>query len=60
MIHEHSQLADRLAFLFGGVALISLSQAAYLLTIIATVLSIVLATLRIHDRLRYGPQRGRE
>lgn len=57
---DHSQVAEKLAWAFGGVALISLSQAAYFLTILATLLSIVLATIRLHDRLRYGPQRGKE
>jgi hypothetical protein len=58
-MHDHSQLTERLAYLFGGVALISLSQAAFVLTIIATLLTIVLAVFRLHDRLKYGPQRDR-
>jgi hypothetical protein len=58
--HEHSQWAERLAYLFAGVAAVSLSQAAYALTIVATLLSIILAGFKLHDRLKYGPQRGRE
>lgn len=58
-MHEHSQWTERFAYLFGGVALISLSQAAYVLTIIATLLSIVLAVFKLHDRVRYGPARDR-
>lgn len=46
---------ERAAYVFAGVAAISLSQAAFTLTIIATLLSIVLAALKIHDRVRYGP-----
>jgi hypothetical protein len=39
---------------------VSLAQAAYALTIIATMLSIVLAGFKLHDRIRYGPGGGRE
>lgn len=55
MMQDHGHWAERLAYLFGGVAVISLSQAAYALTIIATVLSIILASFKLHDRIRYGP-----
>jgi hypothetical protein len=57
MTSDHSHWAERLAYLFGGVALISLSQAAYALTILATLLSIVLAGFKLHDRIKYGPSK---
>jgi hypothetical protein len=60
MAHEHSQWVERFAYVFAGVAAVSLSQAAYALTILATLLSIILAAFKLHDRLRYGPVRGRE
>ena len=56
MTHEHSQWAERLAYLFGGVALISLAQAAYILTIVATLISIALGCFKLHDRIKYGPR----
>jgi hypothetical protein len=58
--HEHSQWVERLAYFFAVVAGVSLAQAAYALTIIATMLSIVLAGFKLHDRIRYGPGGGRE
>lgn len=60
MTNDHGQWAERLAYLFAGVAAVSLSQAAYALTIIATLLSIILAGFKLHDRIKYGPARGRE
>jgi hypothetical protein len=54
VIHEHSQWVERLAYLFAGVAAVSLSQAALLVTIAAGALSAVLAGIRIHDRIKYG------
>jgi hypothetical protein len=57
MSHEHAQWAERFAYLFAGVAAVSLSQAAYALTILATLLSIILAAFKLHDRIRYGPAR---
>lgn len=60
MNHEHGQWVERFAYLFAGVAAVSLSQAAYALTIIATLLSIILAVFKLHDRVKYGPVRGRE
>ena len=55
MTHENSHWAERLAYLFAGVAAVSLSQAAYVLTITATLLSIILAGFKLHDRIKYGP-----
>ena len=60
MIHEHRHLLDWAVWLCAGVALISLSQLAFVLTCIATLLSIVLGCVRLHDRVKYGPARGRE
>jgi hypothetical protein len=57
MAHDHIQWAERLAYLFAGVAAVSLSQAAYALTILATLLSIILAAFKLHDRIYYGPAR---
>jgi hypothetical protein len=54
MIHEHSQWIERLAYLFAGVAAVSLSQAALLVTLLAGLASLILASIRIHDRLKYG------
>jgi hypothetical protein len=48
------QWAERGAYLFAGVAVVSLQQAAFVLTIVATTLSIILAAIKLHDRLRYG------
>ena len=60
MTHEflngHRGLTDLLTFLCAGVAVVSLSQAALVLTIISTVIAIVLGGIRIHDRVRYGPK----
>jgi methyl coenzyme M reductase subunit D len=60
VIHEQSQWFERLAYLFTAVAAFSLSQAAYILTIVSTLIAIVLGGIKIHDRLKYGPARGRE
>jgi Na+/H+ antiporter NhaB len=57
MAHDHIQWVERLAYIFAGVAAVSLSQAAYALTIIATLLSIALAVYKLHDRILYGPAR---
>jgi hypothetical protein len=56
-MHEYAERAERLSYLFAGVAAVSLSQAAYALTIIATFLSIILAAFKLHDRIKYGPAR---
>lgn len=55
MSHDH-RLLDAAVWLSAGVAAVSLATAALWLTVIATTLSIVLATIRIHDRLKYGPR----
>jgi phage terminase Nu1 subunit (DNA packaging protein) len=55
MTHLHDW-AERGAYLFAGVAVVSLSQTAFVLTIIATLISIALGGIKLHDRLRYGPK----
>ena len=58
MHHELSETARKAleggAYLFAGVAAVSLSQAALIVTLLAGLLSAILAGIRIHDRLRYG------
>jgi uncharacterized membrane protein YeiH len=46
---------DLVAFLCAGVAAVSLAQTAVFVSIVAGVLSAVLAGMRIYDRLTYGP-----
>ena len=46
---------DSASFLLAGVAVISLSQAALIATILAGAGSFILACCRIYDRLKYGP-----
>ena len=54
-LHESAhQWAERGAYLFAGVAVVSLSQAALIVTIIAGLISITLGAIKLHDRLRYG------
>jgi hypothetical protein len=50
---------DAATWISAGIAVVSLSQAALILTVIATIISITLGLIRLHDRLAYGP-RGRE
>jgi hypothetical protein len=54
-MHGHRHLSEIGAWVSLGFAAISLSQAAFVLTIVATALSIVLAFIKIHDRFKYGP-----
>lgn len=56
LLNEHRGLTDLATFLCAGVAVVSLSQAALLLTILSTLIAIILGGIRIHDRLRYGPK----
>jgi hypothetical protein len=60
VIHEHSRLVEALAYLFGGIALFSLAQAAVVMSLLAAIVSVVLGGIRLHDRIKYGPARGRE
>lgn len=48
------QWAERGAYLFAGVAVVSLQQAAFAVTIIAGLISAALGLIKLHDRLRYG------
>ena len=61
MIHHVSEnvshWAERGAYLFAGVAVVSLSQTAFVLTIVATIISIILGGIKLHDRIRYGPSK---
>lgn len=57
-LNDHRGFTDLATFLCAGVAVVSLSQAALVLTIISTVIAIILGGIRIHDRLRYGPKGG--
>ena len=56
MMHHFSTWAERGAYLFAGVAVVSLSQAAVVLTCVSAFLASVLALIKLHDRLRYGPK----
>lgn len=46
--------AERGAYLFAGVAVVSLQQAAFAVTIIAGLISAILGAIKLHDRVRYG------
>ena len=59
-LNEHRGVTDLATFLCAGVAVVSLSQAALVLTIISTLIAIVLGAIRIHDRVKYGPKRYSE
>lgn len=54
-VNELHPWAERGAYLFAGLAVVSLQQAAFVLTIISTLIAIVLGGIKLHDRLRYGP-----
>ena len=53
----HEKAVEAGAWAFAGVAAISLSQAALMVTFIAGAISILLGLIRLHDRIRYGPKR---
>ena len=55
MTHHIADWAERGAYLFAGVAVVSLAQAALWVTLLAGLLSIILGAVKLHDRLRYGP-----
>ena len=52
--HLSNRLLDGVTFLLAGVAVVSLSQAALVVSIIAALISIICGGIRIHDRLKYG------
>lgn len=54
MTHGAHEWAERGAYLFAGVAVVSLQQAAFAVTIVAGLISAVLGAIKLHDRLRYG------
>lgn len=41
-----------------GVAAFSWANAAFMVTVVAGLISIVLGLFRLHDRLKYGPPKG--
>lgn len=59
LLHELSEpakkLIDYVSFSLAGVAAFSLANAALYMTFAAGAASFVLACLRIHDRIKYGP-----
>lgn len=55
-MNDHKHLLDWLIWASAGLAAVSLAQAAFALTITATIVSIILGCIRIHDRLKYGPR----
>jgi hypothetical protein len=54
MGHDH-RLLDAATWVFAGIAAVSLATAALWLTILATIISIALGLIRLHDRFAYGP-----
>jgi MFS superfamily sulfate permease-like transporter len=58
-LSEHGKrFIDIGAWLFAGVAAVSLAQTALIITILAGLVSIALGAIRLHDRIKYG--RGEE
>jgi hypothetical protein len=55
MGEDTKRLFDMGAWGFAIVAGISLAQAAIFATLLAALASFVLAAIRIHDRIKYGP-----
>jgi hypothetical protein len=56
VIQDHYRALDLSAAVFAGLAAFSFWQGiALAVTIIAGLLSIALAGIRLHDRVRYGP-----
>jgi hypothetical protein len=53
--HHHDWTAIGV-YLSAGVAVVSLQQAAFVLTIISTLIAIALGAIKLHDRLKYGPK----
>ena len=48
------KLIDASAWIFAGVAAVSLSQTALVITILAGLASFILAAIRIYDRVVHG------
>jgi hypothetical protein len=57
-MHDHRML-DAATWGSALIAAVSLANAALVLTVIATLISIALGLIRLHDRIRYGPPGGR-
>jgi hypothetical protein len=55
MMHQFSDRAELGAYLFAGVAVVSLSQAALWATLISALIAIALGLFKLHDRIKYGP-----
>lgn len=45
---------DGMVYVGAGVAVLSLNQTALIVTILAGLASLILASIRIYDRLKYG------
>jgi hypothetical protein len=54
MTHDNARIG---AWVFAGIAGISLAQAALIATVLAGTASFILALISIYDRLKYGPKR---
>jgi hypothetical protein len=53
-VNDAHSWAERGAYLFAGVAVVSLQQAAFAMTIVAGLISAILGAIKLHDRIRYG------
>lgn len=54
-LSDHERVIDAAIFLLAGVSVTTLlSEIAVVITILAGLASLILALIRIHDRLRYG------
>lgn len=54
-LNDHRGLTDLFTFLCAGIAVVSLTQAALVVSIMAGLISVVLGGIRLHDRVKYGP-----
>jgi hypothetical protein len=58
--HDYYRVLDWSTVLCAGLAAFSFWQGiALAVTILAGLMSLTLGAIRIHDRLRYGPARGK-
>ena len=58
-LNDHRGFTDLATFLCAGVAVVSLSQAALIMSMAAAAVSIILGAIRVYDRFMYGPAKGR-
>ena len=56
MSHHHDWTTIG-TFVSAGVAVVSLQQAAFVLTIISTLIAIILGIIKLYDRVTYGPSK---